>query len=71
MVKAKIIKQCQQSCHLFHFFFLNNKVIFCDAFTVENMKKSLFSNKFFSFIFGIKMIVNTVEKDQIKYFAQN
>ena len=39
MVKAKIIKQCQQSCHLFHFFFLNNKVIFCDAFTVENMKK--------------------------------
>ena len=33
--------------------------------------KSLFWNTFFSFIFRSKIIINTAEKDQIKYFAQN
>ena len=32
--KLKIIKPCQKSCHLFEFFILNNKVVFCDAFLV-------------------------------------
>ena len=31
--------------------------------------KTLFSNKFFSWIFRSKMTVHTIEKDQIKYFA--
>ena len=31
LVKLKIIKPCEKSCHLFEFFILNDK-IFCDAF---------------------------------------
>ena len=34
-------------------------------------EKTLFSNKFFNFIFHSKIIDHTAEKDQIKYFAQN
>ena len=34
------IKPCQKSWHLFEFFILNNKVVFCDAFLVLNLKKS-------------------------------
>ena len=41
------------------------------CFSRSKFEKSLFSNTFFSFIFPIKMIVYTAEKDQIKYFAQN
>ena len=41
------------------------------CFSRLKFEKSLFSNTFFSFIFPIKMIVYTAEKDQIKYFAQN
>ena len=40
-------------------------------FSVSNLKQSLFSNKFFSFIFRKKMIAHTAEKEQVKYFAQN
>ena len=38
---------------------LKNKAIFCFAFAVKNLKKRLFSNKFFSFIFRSKFIVHT------------
>ena len=34
MVKLEIVKKCQQFCHLFEFFILNNKAIFCRAFAV-------------------------------------
>ena len=34
-------------------------------------EKSLFSNKFFNFIFRNKMAVLTAEKDEVKYFTQN
>ena len=38
---------------------------------VKILKKSLFTNMFFSFIFRSKMIVHAAEKNQVKYFAQN
>ena len=34
MVKLELIKQCQQHCHLFGFFILNNKAISFGAFAV-------------------------------------
>ena len=64
MVKLEIIKKIQKSCLLFKFFILNNNIL--QRFCSLKFKKSLNSNKFFSFIFRSKMI-----EDQIKYFTQN
>ena len=55
-VKLKVVKQCQQSCHLFEFFILNNKVYLAIRSSV--------------FIFRSKMIVHTAQKDQIKYLTE-
>ena len=68
MVKLGIIKQCSKSCHLFEFFILNNNIL--QRFCSFKFEKSLFSNKFFNFIFRSKMTVHTAENNQIKYFAQ-
>ena len=32
MVKLNAIKPCLKYCHLFEFFIVNNKAVFCDAF---------------------------------------
>ena len=39
-------------------------------YSLKFEKISLFSNKFFNFIFGSKMTVHTAENEQI-FFAQN
>ena len=57
--------------HLFKYLILNNKTIFWNAFSSLKFEKSLFCNKFYSFIFCIKIKVHTKEKDQINYFNQN
>ena len=46
-----------------------NSILQC--FSRIKFLKSLFWNTFFSFMFRSKIIINTAEKDQIKYFAQN
>ena len=48
---------------------IQNSILPC--FSKLKLKKSLFSNTFFSFIFRSKVIVHTTGKDPIKYFAQN
>ena len=53
----------------------NNKTMlkilsFIRCFCSLKFEKVLFSNKFFSFVFRNKMIVNTAKNDQIKYFTQ-
>ena len=53
----------------------NNKTMlkilsFIRCFCSLKFEKVLFSNKFFSFVFRSKMIVNTAKNDQIKYFTQ-
>ena len=40
-------------------------------FSRLKFEKRLCSGMFFRFIFCSKMIVHTVQKDQIKYFARN
>ena len=40
------------------------------CFCSLKIKKSLFSNKFFSFIFRSNMIAHTAKKDQVNNFAQ-
>ena len=64
MVKLEIIEKIQKSCLLFKFFILNNNIL--QRFCSLKFKKSLNSNKFFSFIFRSKII-----EDQIKYFTHN
>ena len=61
MVKLEIIKQCQQSCHLFKFSKQQSSILryFCSL----EFEKSLFSIKFLNFIFRSKMTVLTAEKD--------
>ena len=47
------------------------RILYPERFCSLKFEKSLCSNKFFSFMYRIKMTVHTAEKDQIKYFAQN
>ena len=51
--------------------YLKQQSSILQCFPRLKFEKNLFSNKFFSFTFRIKLIVYTAEKDQIKYFAQN
>ena len=51
--------------------YLNYQSSILRCFSRLKFEKSLFSNTFFSFIFRSKMIIHTVEKDQIKQFGQN
>ena len=46
-----------------------SSILWC--FCRLKFEKILFNNTFSSFIFGSKMIVYTIEKDQITYFSRN
>ena len=48
-----------------------NRILYPQRFCSLKFEKSLFSSKFFSFIYRSKMTVRTAEKNLIKYFAQN
>ena len=50
------------------FYLKQQQILRC--FSRLKFEKSLFRNKFFSFISRSKMIIHTTKKDQIKYFAQ-
>ena len=54
MVKLEITKQCQQSCHLFEFFILNNKTILNDAFAVSDLKKVYLAISFSVLYFAVR-----------------
>ena len=46
------------------------QILYPQRFCSLKFEKSLFSNKFFSFIYLSKMTVHTAEKDRIKYLAK-
>ena len=54
MVTLKIIKPCQKYCHLFQFFILNIKVVFCDAFAGYNLRKVYLTIPFSVFYFAVR-----------------
>ena len=63
MLNLEIIQQCQKSCHLFEFFKQQSNILRC--FCSLKFEKSLFSDKFFSFISHSNMTVLIAEKGYI------
>ena len=71
MLELEIIKTMLTILQFVPILYLKKQRSILRCFCSLKFEKSLFSNKFFSFISPIKMKVQTAEKDQMKYFAQN
>ena len=71
VVELEIIKTMLTILQFDPILYLKKQRSILRCFCSLKFEKSLFSNKFFSFIFPSKMKVQTAEKDQMKYFAQN